>query len=90
MFANSNSGENKTETKTGIQEKNICHAYLTNNGFTSGYGFLNQNTRPFHQVLREWMSFFQPCGNFLGQRGTHPTAYESEDSPPLEAADVFF
>ena len=90
MFASSNGGENKTETKAGNQDKNICHAYFAANWFNPGYGFLNQNARPFHQFLREWMSFCQPCGKFVRQRGTHMTAQDREDSPPLEAADVFF
>lgn len=91
MSANSNGGENKTETKTGIKYKNICDAYFTFKGFNPGYGFLNQNARPFHQFLREWVSFCQPCGKFLGQHGTHMAAAdERDDSQPLEAADVFF
>ena len=92
MFANSNGGENKTETKkTGNQDKDTCHAYFTANGFNPGYDFLNQIAGPFHQFLMGWMSFCQPCGRFLGQHGTHmEAADEKEDSPPLEAADVFF
>ena len=91
MFASSNGGENKTETKAGNQDKNICHAYFAANGFNPGYGFLIQNARPFHQFLREWISFCHPCGKSLGQHGTHMTAaHESNNSPPLEAADVFF
>jgi hypothetical protein len=91
MFASSNGGENKTETKAGNQDKDICHAYFAANGFNPGYGFLNQNAKPFHQFLMEWMSFCQPCGKFLGQRGTRmAAAHQREDSSPLEAADVFF
>lgn len=91
MFASSNGGENKTETKAGNQDKNFCHAFFAANVFNPGYGFLNQNARPFHQFLMGWMSFCQPCGKFLGQRGTRMTAaHESEDSTPLEAADAFF
>jgi hypothetical protein len=92
MFAGSNGGENKTETKkTGNQDKNISHAYFAANGFNPGYGLLNQNARPFHQLLMVWMSFCQPCGRFLGQRGTRMTAaHQREDSPQLEASDLFF
>jgi hypothetical protein len=91
MSANSNDGKNKTEAEASNQDKNICHAYFAANWFNPGYGFLNQNARPFHQFLMEWMSFCQPCGKFLGQHATRMTAaHESEDSPPLEAADVFF
>ena len=92
MYASSNGGENKIgPKKTGNQDKDICHAYFAANWFSPGKGLLNQNARPFHQFLMGWMSFCQPCCKFLGQHGTHmAAAHDSEDSPPLEAADVFF
>lgn len=90
MFASSNGGENKTETKAGNQDKNISHAYFAPNGFNPGYGLLNQNARPFHQFLREWESFCQPCGRFLAQSGTHMAAAHEKEDSPLEAADLFF